>query len=207
MASDSLDTLWDGWTGALSESYARALDFLDRGETAAAVSEFRKTFVWNVKKLYAEAGNTYPVRYANAPCWSDWTKRLYILTRKVEDALVNGDTAAARKLLPELRAHFYELHVQAGQKRVNDIIYALELEAESGNVSVATLKAAQEQMRDAAPSRKAKADAQAYDAARKAWLDAVAPVLAGAQELTENQREQVLGATRTFYQAYGAEFE
>jgi hypothetical protein len=96
LASAQLDTLWEGWMNDLSESYATSLDLVEKDKPAEAKDQFSRGFVLTVKKLYSEAGQTYPVRFAKAECWTAWTKKLYVLTRKAEDAFGKGDIDQAR---------------------------------------------------------------------------------------------------------------
>ena len=94
----------------LAESYLKTLVFLDGGQVEHAVLEYRKGYLANVKKLYSEAAETYPVRFSKAEHWCVWTKKLYTLSRQTEEALKRQDAEKALKLLEQARNHFYALH-------------------------------------------------------------------------------------------------
>jgi hypothetical protein len=206
LASAQLDTLWEGWMKDLSESYAKSLDLLEQDKPAEAKDQFRRGFVLTIKKLYSEAAQTYPVRFAKAECWTDWTKKLYITTRKAEDAFGKGDIDQARILLPELRRHFYDLHKGVGQQKSNDNIYAFLVMLDDEKLSTEKLKSALDAVENAELAIKAKAGTEAYTQAKTSWKQQVESVLSGGK-LDKEQRDQLRVSTLALYKAYGIQFE
>jgi len=190
----------------LSESYATSLDLLEQDKSAEAKDQFRRGFVMTVKKLYSEAGQTYPVRFAKSECWSAWTKKLYIVTRKAEIAFGKGDLDQARILLPELRRHFYDLHKSVGQQKSNDNIYAFLVMLDDEKLSADKLKSALEAVETAELALKAKAETEVYSQVKTSWKQQVESVLSSGK-LDKDQRDQLRVSTAALYGAYGIQFE
>jgi hypothetical protein len=190
----------------LSESYATSLDLLEQDKSAEAKDQFRRGFVMTVKKLYTEAGQTYPVRFAKSECWSAWTKKLYIVTRKAEIAFGKGDIDQARILLPELRRHFYDLHKSVGQQKSNDNIYAFLVMLDDEKLSADKLKSALEAVETAELALKAKAETEVYSQVKTSWKQQVESVLSSGK-LDKDQRDRLRLSTVALYKAYGIQFE
>ncbi len=190
----------------LSESYAVSMDLLAQDKPGEAKDQFRRRFVMTVKKLFSEAARTYPARFEKAKCWTDWTRDLYTLTRKAEDAFGKGDIDQARILLPELRRHFYNLHREVGLDRTNDGIYAFLVLLDNDRVSAEQLKAALEAVDRAEPATKAKAESDAYAKAKAPWKEQVEPMLAGGA-IAKTQIDALRASTLGLYKAYGIQFE
>lgn len=190
----------------LSESYATSLDLLEQDKSAEAKDQFRRGFVMTVKKLYTEAGQTYPVRFAKSECWSAWTKKLYIVTRKAEIAFGKGDIDQARILLPELRRHFYDLHKSVGQQKSNDNIYAFLVLLDDEKLSADKLKSALEAVETAELALKAKAETEVYSQVKTSWKQQVESVLSSGK-LDKDQRDRLRLSTVALYKAYGIQFE
>jgi hypothetical protein len=190
----------------LSESYAKSIDLLEQDKPAEAKEQFRSGFVTTVKKLYSEAAQTYPVRFAKAECWTAWTKKLYVLTRKAEDAFGKGDIVQARILLPELRRHFYDLHKSVGQQKSNDNIYAFLVLLDDDRISTEKLKTALESVESAELALKAKAETEAFTKAKTSWKQQVESVLSSGK-VEKEQRDTLRVSTFALYKAYGIQFE
>ena len=190
----------------LSDSYAKTLKLVDEGQMEAAHTEFKKGCVQTVKKLYSEAATTYPLRFAKTDNWCKWTRALYILTLKTDKDWAKGDMAEARKLLPELRKHFYDLHKRADVRRSNDFIFEFFDLIEQPKPSLDSLKAAQNSLKEATPSRKGQAAAQDYETAKALWLKEVGPILERG-ELGDTEVSQLRASTKAFYETFGQQFE
>ena len=83
----------------LAESHPKTLALLNDGKVEEAALEYRSEYLASIKKLYSEAAKTYPVRFSKAEHWCVWTKELYILSRKIEEALKKKDSEGALKLV------------------------------------------------------------------------------------------------------------
>lgn len=186
----------------LSASYATSVDLLEQSKAAEAAVHYRRYFVPTVKKLYVEAGKTYPLRYEGATCWTAWTKQLYILTRKAEDAFEAGDVESAKKFMAELRRHFYDLHEQTGRLKANDQIYAFQRLVLDEGASQEGLRAALDKVVNADPPLKVNADD--FTQARDEWKGAVTPMIDG---FSADKRDDVLKSTEAFYKSFGTRFE
>jgi len=189
----------------LSASHAKATSLLAEDKLSEARDVFRTGFLAEIRELYTEAGQTYPLRYQKADCWTTWTKRLYILTRQTEDAFVNGDALAAKELLPQLRTHFLDLHRQAGNRCASDELYAFTALLEQAGPPGDTLRQAMEAVVAApAPKGDEKATA-AFEEARKNWREKAAPLLQAT--IDDATLRSLRDCTRTFYETYGVRFE
>lgn len=189
----------------LSESHAKATALLAENKLDEARDAFRTGFLAQIRELYTEAGQTYPLRYEKADCWTSWTKGLYILARQTEDALVKGDAQVARELMARLRGHFLDLHMQAGNRRANDEIYAFTALLEQGGQSGDALRQAMEAVVAApAPTGDDKATA-AFEEARKKWHEQATPLVQA--NLDEAALRSLRECTKTFYDTYGVRFE
>ena len=154
MAAAQLDRNWDDWTARLTESYVQSLDLLDQGKTEEAVYTYRAKFLLTVKQLFSEAVDVYPLRFEKAICWTAWTKKLYQLSHKIENALKAGETDDARELLLELRRHFYDLHHQCDSVKNNDALFAVMELMNREDVTVKQLAKAIDVLLAAEPCRK-----------------------------------------------------
>ena len=190
---------------AMSEGYVQTLDSLERGGSPDLTFEFRKGLVVPVKKLYAEAAETYPVRFSKVNDWCAWTKQLYILTRKAEDALAQGRMEDAKQDLAALRDHLDALHNETGVIKSNDRLYAFWKALNADTPDLERLKALRKAIEEAEPSAKAKAEADAYEKAKSEWSTQVAPLLDGGA-LQPEQVKELRERTKTFYRAYGIQF-
>ena len=190
----------------MSESYAGAIKLLEQGKTDEAALKYRGFFVFTVKQLFSEAADTYPLKFEKASCWASWTRDLYRLSRRAEDAFKDGRIDEAKSLLPQLRRHFYDLHRQCGTMKSNDALFAVVETMAMDDAAVQMIAGAVDEYVKAEPSRKAKADGDAYAEAREKWLAEIRPTLENAR-LTPEQRAQLRQATMPFYTAYGLEFQ
>ena len=162
----------------LGEGYLKTLDCLDKGNLEQAEQEYRKGYMANVKKLYAEAGSTYPLRFSKADHWCVWTKKLYVLSRQTEEVLKKRDSEQALELLEQVRQHFYQLHEETGTFHCNDLVYEFYTEAAEPKPFEKQLQQIMKQLEKAEPSCIAKQKAEQYTEAKEAWQKAIAPLLA-----------------------------
>lgn len=190
----------------LGEGYFKTLDCLDKGNLEQAELEYRKGYMANVKKLYAEAGNTYPLRFSNAEHWCIWTKKLYVLSRQTEEILKKQDSAQALKLLEEARSHFYLLHEETGTLHCNDVIYEFYTETSASKPCKEQLQKIMKQLEKAEPSFIAKEKAEEYAEAKDAWQTAITALLAE-DEIHSSQRDSLRKASEVFYRAFGIQYE
>ncbi|MCP4452265.1 MAG: hypothetical protein GY809_12450 [Planctomycetes bacterium] len=208
MAATKLDQLWDGWMMDLGRSYSKTLSLLEQNKPDEALAEYRAGCLASVKKLYSEAASTYPVRFSKAKTWCVWTKKLYVLSVKVEKALRATQTKQARTLLAEMRTHFYLLHEETLTFNCNDWIHAFHMELAKDTPSVAELKKIMTQFDQAKPCLLAqdKNVAHLYDLARDSWLKTVTLILK-ADELSDEDLTALRDASGPFHKMYGLQFE
>lgn len=191
---------------SLSEGYASTLDLLDKDQTEEAKGAFKRSVLLNVKKLYSEVAETYPVRYSKIEDWCAWSRQLYILTRKTDMALDAGDAAKARELLQGIRQHFYNLHQLTGMSKASDHIYSFFNALEANPPSFDKLKTEWDTLENAEPSLLAKSKPDEFKQTIEAWRQQVGLVLQGGS-LTPEQINQLRAATEALYKAYGLQFE
>lgn len=209
MASEELDKSWNDWINALSLSYVKTTDLVQAKQVPDAAREFKTGVAATVRKLYTEVASAYPKRFENkieAEDWADWARLMYVKTRKIEDALNKGDAAAAARLLPGLREHFYALHVETKSRKANDYIYALNKLVQGSEIDAADMESLKSALEKAPPSIKAKAQAEDYTKARTEWASKVDPILSDS-EVKPEELKPLRDATRKFYKAYGIQFE
>ncbi len=206
MAAAKLDKLWDSSMVKLSESYVKTSDLLADGKTEDAAKEFSTNFVVTMKKLYSEAAETYPLRFSQIDEWCKWTKRVYIWTRRTEEALKARKREDAEKYLPLFREYFYVMHEESKVLKSNDHLYAFQKELTGESPSADALAKAKTAFEKAEPSMRAKAEPEAFESAKKAWLEQVGAVLQGGS-LGSEQLEALRVATGTFYREFGIQFE
>jgi uncharacterized protein (UPF0335 family) len=206
LAAKKLDELWNGWMNRLGEGYLKTLDCLDKGNLKQAELEYRKGYLANVKKLYAEAGSTYPLRFSKAEHWCVWTKKLYVLSRQTEDCLKKQEAEQALELLEQMRRHFYQLHEETATFHCNDVIYEFYTEAAQSKPSEEQLQKIISRLAEAEPSCIAKEKAELYAEAKSAWQTAVNPLLNDG-EIDSNERDSLLKASEVFYRAFGIQYE
>ena len=190
----------------MASSYLKTLVCLEGGKIGEATLEYRKGYLASVKKLYAEAGSTYPLRFSKAEHWCVWTKKLYVLSRRTEEALKAQDSKKALKLLEESRGHFYALHKETGTFHCNDLIYELRMEAAKSQPSEAQLQAVVKKLDQAAPSCIARKKAEAYAEAIDAWKKAIAPLLDDGR-IDPSEKYALNKASEVFYRAFGIQYE
>ena len=191
---------------ALSESYLKTLSQLDQGTPTEAYNDFKTGFVTHAKKLYSEAGKTYPLRFSKMKDWCDWTKRFYVLTRNTEDALKEGQIDKARELLASLREHFHVLHVRAQLQKSNDYIYAYRAKLLEESPAADELNSIQSRLEEASLSASAQGGTAAYDEARSDWSTIVTSLLQdGIVDPDEIKPLRI--TTETFYRGFGVQFE
>jgi len=190
----------------MASSYLKTLVCLEDGKIGEATLEYRKGYLASVKKLYAEAGSTYPVRFSKAEHWCVWTKKLYVLSRRTEEALKTQDSKKALKLLEESRGHFYVLHKETGTFHCNDLIYEFRMEAAKSQPSEAQLQAAVKRLDQAAPSCIARKKPEAYAEARDTWKKAIAPLLDDGR-IDPSEKDALNKASEVFYRAFGIQYE
>ncbi len=190
----------------LGEGCLKTLDCLDKGNLKQAELEYRKGYLANVKKLYAEAGSTYPLRFSKAEHWCVWTKKLYVLSRQTEDVLKKQDSKQALKLLEQARRHFYSLHKETGTLHCNDVIYDFYTEAAQTEPSKEKLQKIMKQLEKAEPSCIAKEKAKQYTEAKNAWQKAVTALLDDG-EIDSSERDSLRKASEVFYRAFGIQYE
>lgn len=206
MAAKELDTLWDGWVSTLSDSYEKTQAHLEANRVKEARDEFRTRFVPTVKKIYTEAPQTYPTRFAKINDWCAWVRTLYATSLTAERALAGNDSAKAAGLLAALRDHFYNLHRETETLRVNDWIYAFVTAANTGTPAVGELKKMRDSVDKAELSVKAKANGDAFGKAMAEWQATVDAALKdGSLEASELQ--SIRTASEAFYRAFGVQFE
>ena len=206
MAAAKLDKLWDSSMLKLSESYVKTSDLLAEGKTEDAAKEFSTNFVVTMKKLYSEAAEVYPLRFSQIDEWCTWTKRVYIWTRRTEEALKSGKREDAEKYLPLFREYFYVMHEESKVLKSNDHLYAFHKELTGESPSADALSKAKAAFEKGEPSMRAKAESEAFDTAKKAWLEQVSPALQGGS-LGAEQLEALRAATGPFYREFGIQFE
>jgi hypothetical protein len=206
LAAKKLDELWNGWMDRMAVSYLKTLVLLEDDKTEEATLEYRKGYLASVKKLYAEAGSTYPLRFSKAEHWCVWTKKLYVLSRRTEETLKTGDTKKATGLLEDLRGHFYALHKETKTFHCNDLIYQFRTEAAKKEPSTEKLRAMVKHLEKTEPSSIAKKKAKEYDEAKERWKEAIAPLLEDGQ-IDSSEHASLRKASEVFYRAFGIQYE
>lgn len=190
----------------MASSYLKTLVHLEDGKMEEATLEYRKGYLANVKKLYAEAGSTYPLRFSKAEHWCVWTKKLYVLSRRTEESLKAQDSRKALKLLEELRGHFYALHKETKTFHCNDLIYEFRTEAAKIQPSEEQLRAAARGLEEAAPSCVAKQKAEEYAKAKDTWKRAIMPLLDDGR-IDPSEQGSLKKSSEAFYRAFGIQYE
>ena len=198
--------MWGDWMTALSDSYIKSLDLLQKKKTEDAAKEFSQGFVATVKKLYSEAASTYPARFSKVDDWCTWTKNLYVLTRQAEDSLGRGKKKEALGRLARLREHFDTLHVKAQVRKTNDYIYAFRRMLEKGKTEAKQVSGLLNALDKAEPSAKAKAKAEDYAKARAEWSKQVATAMEDGKIL-KRKLKKLRASTEKFYREFGIQFE
>jgi len=191
---------------SLGEGCLKTLDCMDKGNLKQAELEYRKGYMANVKKLYAEAGSTYPLSFSKAEHWCVWTKKLYVLSRQTEEVLKKQDSKQAMKLLGQIRRHFYQLHEETGTFHCNDLIYEFYTEAAQPKSSEEQLQKIIKQLEKAEPSCIAKKKAKEYAKAKDTWQKAITTLLDDG-EIDSSERDTLRKASEVFYRAFGTQYE
>ena len=190
----------------LATSYLKTLVHLDDGKLEEATLEYRKGYVANVKKLYSEAGTTYPLRFSKAEHWCVWTKRLYVLSRQTEEALKARNSKKALTLLEQARGHFYALHKETGTLHCNDLIYAFRTEAVKGEPSQEQLQGIVKLLEKAEPSCVVRKKSEEYAEAKDTWKRAITPLLDDGR-IDSSEQNSLHKASEAFYRAFGIQYE
>ena len=190
----------------LAESYLKTLLYLDEGKLAKATLEYRKGYLYNVKKLYSEAAKVYPLRFSKAERWCVWTKKLYVLSRQTEETLKKQDSEKSLEFLEKLRRHFYELHIETKTLHCNDLIYEFRTEAMKSKPSKERLERIVKQLEEAEPSHIARIKAKEYAKAKTTWKKTVSPLLDDGQ-IDPSEQDSLREATEDFYRAFGIQYE
>ncbi len=190
----------------LALSHCATLTFLDDGKVEQATLEYRKEYLGTIKKLYSEAAKTYPVRFSKAEHWCVWTKDLYILSRKIEEALKENDSEKALKLLEQARGHFHSLHKETETLHCNDLIYEFRAEAAKEKPSPEKLQNIVKKLDAAEPSCIAKSKADEYSEAKDVWKKAIEPLISDDQ-IDPSQHDSLKKASETFYRSFGIQYE
>lgn len=190
----------------LAVSYLKTVAYLDEGKLVEAKLEYRKGYLYNVKKLYSEAAKTYPVRFSKAKHWCVWTKKLYMLSRQTEEALKKKDSEKTLRLLEEARRHFYELHKETETLHCNDLIYEFRREATKSKPSKEQLERIVKQLEGAEPSRTARKKAKEYAKAKTTWKKVVSPLMDDGL-IDSLEQDSFREATEAFYRAFGVQYE
>ena len=190
----------------MAASCLKTLVLLDDAKLEEATLEYRKGYLANVKKLYAEAGSTYPLRFSKAEHWCVWTKKLYVLSRRTEEALKTRDSKKALGLLEELRGHFYALHEETETLHCNDLIYAFRTEAARSELSEERLQAIVKRLEKAEPSFVARNKSKEYTEAKDTWKRAITPLLDDGR-IDSAEQDSLQKASEAFYRAFGIQYE
>jgi hypothetical protein len=206
LAAKKLDEMWDGWMDRMASSYLKTLLGVEEGRLEQATLEYRKGYLASVKKLYAEAGTTYPLRFSKAEHWCIWTKKLYVLSRQTEEALKARDSKKALALLEQARGHFYALHEETGTFHCNDLIYAFRTEAAKGEPSQEQLQQIVERLDKAEPSFVVRKKSAEYTEAKDAWKRAITPLLVDGR-IDSSEQTSLCKASEAFYRAFGIQYE
>lgn len=193
---------------ALSKSHAKTLALAEAGKVDEAAKEFREHFIYNFKSFYSEAADAYPDRFNKIKKgnWPDWTKRLYNLTREIDNTLQQGQRDKALAKLGEIREQFDVMHTQAQARKSNDCIYAFRAALLKGKPQTENLKKLAAAVEKAEPSINAKAKAEKYAKAKAEWSQLVAKIIKDGK-ITQAEMEQLQGQTEQFYRDFGIQFE
>ena len=186
----------------MSKSYVATLDLLEDGEQAQAYEEFRLRFVPTVKRLYSEAAQVHPVRFTGIDDWCAWSRKLYILAQKAQDAMEAGDFEEAELLLGDIRYHFYALHDQTNTRKANDTIFAFQRHLEGDALDAARLNALREEMATAAVPAAAGSRKDDFEAMRAKWTKKADGALSD-DGIRRFRRRGLRKATERFYNDFG----
>lgn len=192
--------------GRMASSYLKTLVSLEAGKLEQATLDYRKGYLASVKKLYAEAGTTYPLRFSKAEHWCVWTKKLYVLSRQTEEALKARNSKKALELLEQARGHFYALHKETGTLHCNDLIYVFRTEAAKGEPSQEQLQQIVERLDKAEPSCVVRKKSAEYAEAKDTWKKAISPLLDDGR-IDSSEQISLHKASETFYRAFGIQYE
>lgn len=191
---------------SLSKSYGATLDSLDNRDQEKASKKFKGNFVPTVKKLYAESGKVYPLRFAKVNDWCAWTKELYKLTHTTEKTLEDGQLRQARQQLDALRRHFHDLHAEAGTQKASDNIYAFLAELKQKRPDVVELEVIRAAVEKSELSDETGANPGGYKKHLAAWNQKASRILKDGK-LGWFQRRRLRRATEKLYPKVGIQFE
>ena len=208
--------MWEGWSAALTQSYAKTHDLLAQHKTAEAAQEFNAGVGATVRQMYSETSVLAPQRYAalDPDQWSSWMRRLYIQTRQAEKALAQPDQAAAPAAkqadpatsLTALREHFFALHEKTGKHEANDLIYAFYRQSLGGKPDAARLKQLADSLVQLPPPGKTPEQTARFEQAMKSWNARIEPILADGK-ITSDEAGQLRQAAGKLYRQYGIRLE
>lgn len=179
---------------------------LSGGQTKEAYEEFHVNFLQAVKGIYSEASDTCPARFGAVGDWSGRMRELYVHAGKADKALAAGNAGEASKLLAALREDFFKLHREAGIMQVNDLVYALRMEAAKEQPSAQEIKSLLAKLAAAKPSSKSRKAATDFTEASNRFREAANPLLAD-NRIEPGEVQPLRQAAEPWYQAFGVEFE
>lgn len=213
MDSARLDTLYSQCTVKLSDSYRKTVLLLDAGKTADASSEFKTSFVPEIKKFYSESAETPPRRYLVDCNWNEKIKNLYVLTQKTAGYLDKGDVKNSGDGLASIREFFYKLNADNKIFTAGGAVYAFRKEVDmiSSKKSllkgdVAALNSLKSKIFEVAASSPPKTGKEQFEADAKAW-DEQASKLLSALPVDAVRIKKLKEITDGFYLKYGMNLE
>lgn len=194
---------------SLSGSYAKTVDLMDQGKTEEASKEYSENFSPVIKKFYSESAKTYPTQFAKIDKtgnWCDWARDLYVLNGQMQGTFAERQPTQIKAKLEDIRKQFADLHGKTDTQKSNDYIFAFREELKTVKPDAAALKTIMASLDKAAPSVKAKAQADAYSKAKAQWSEQVMPAL-DKGKLGKKQVQELSKSTDTFYKDFGIQFE
>jgi hypothetical protein len=206
LAAQQLDEMWDSQVSILNTSYPKTLELLSAGKAKEAYEEFHANFLQAVKKIYSEASTTYPARFSKIDDWCGWVKGLYVDSARADKALAVGQCEDASKSLAALREDFFKLHMKTGMLQVNDIAYAIRIEAVKDQPSADEIRNLSAKLADAKPSSKTRTTPAEFAGARGRFLQAVNSLVSG-NKIESAEIKPLRDAADQLYKAFGIEFE
>lgn len=190
----------------MNASYQKTLDSLGSGNQKQASDEFHTAFTPAVKKIFSEASQAYPERFKGVDDWNAWVRGLYVTTMKADKALSAGNADQANSLITSLRESFYTLHDQAKILQANDIVFALETEAQKATPDASRIKSLTEKLSRSDLPPKAHGSADDFSKAKSNYTTKVKAIVAD-QKIDGTELPGLRSATQTLYKAYGTQLE
>jgi len=211
--STRLDTLYSECVTKLSKSYQKTILLLDAGKTTDASSEFRTSFVSEVKKFYSESAETPPKRYLEDCNWNEKIRNLYIITQKTAGSLAAGDINSSRNYLEAIRVFFYKLNIDNKICLTGDAIYLFKmaLDKVSSQTSLSAkdisyLNSVKSKIYTVSPSASIRSNKEQFSLDVKAWDEKVSRILS-LPSVDASGIKQLKEITYPFYLKYGIDFE